>query len=95
MNQYGGEISFHLKMTKEGENIVWTIKLEDEKMLGVMRQWLAEKAVDLLSAVSDFGNLDKNSQIALQTAASLYAKINDARLHPAADEKEIIPEKTN
>jgi len=95
LNQYGGEISLNLKMTKEGENIVWTIRFEDEKMLDLMKQRVAEKAIDLLSAVSDFGNLDKNSQIALQTAASLYAKINDAGSHPATDEKKMIPEKTN
>jgi len=95
LGRYGGEISLNLKMTKEGENIVWTIRFEDEKMLDLMKQRVAEKAIDLLSAVSDFGNLDKNSQIALQTAASLYAKINDAESHPVTDEKKIIPEKTN
>jgi hypothetical protein len=94
LNQYGGEISFDLKMTKEGENILWILRFQDEKLLDLMKQRVAEKAVDLLSAVSDFGNLDKNSQIALQTVASLYAKINDARNHPMADEKEVIPEKT-
>jgi hypothetical protein len=95
LNQYGGEISFDLKMAKEGENIVWTVMFEDEKFLDLMKQRVAEKAVDLLSAVSDFGNPDKNSQIALQTVASLYAKINEARNHPASDEKKIIPEKAN
>lgn len=91
LNHYGGELSFDLKMTKEGENIVWTVMFEDEKFLDLMKQRVAEKAVDLLSAVSDFGNLDKNSQIALQTVASLYAKINEAKNHPVADEKKFVP----
>jgi len=95
LNQYGGEICFDLKMTKEGENILWILVFQDEKLLDLMKQRVAEKAVDLLSAIPDFGNLDKNSQIALQTVASLYAKINDAMNHPMADEKKIIPEKAN
>ncbi|MCP4112934.1 MAG: hypothetical protein GY749_46645 [Desulfobacteraceae bacterium] len=86
LKKYGGTIGFDLKIAKTGDNIFWTVTVHNAKLLRLLKYWVAEKSIDLLASISDFGNLDEKSQIALKMVRSLAVKIEAAQNQPIWDE---------
>ena len=76
LNKYGGVIEFHLKIQKEQNGIYWIITIDHKENLNVLKKWIAERSIEIISSVSDFSQLDQTSQIALGAIKSLAAKID-------------------
>ena len=78
LNNYGGSIDFHLTMKKEKNAIYWILTIQNKKHLNVLKKWIAERSIEIISSVSDFSQLDQTSQIALGAIKALTAKIDGA-----------------
>ena len=76
LNKYGGIIEFQIKMKKEKNNIYWILSIQNKNNLKVLKHWIAEKSIEIISNVPDFSKLDKTSQIALTSIKSISAKID-------------------
>ncbi len=84
--KYGGAIEFDLKMAKIADENRWMLTIRNGKLLRVLKFWLGEKSIDLLSSVPDMGKLGKNHQVTLKAVTSLAAKIDTAQDKPLWDE---------
>ena len=76
LNKNGGLIEFHLKIQKEQNAIYWIITIDHKETLNVLKKWIAERSIEIISSVSDFSQLDQTSQIALGAIKSLAEKID-------------------
>jgi len=63
LDKYGGAIEINLKIAKIGDENRWIITIRNTKLLRVLKFWLGEKSIDLLSSVPDMGKLDKKHQM--------------------------------
>jgi len=81
VKKYGGEAEFGLKMTKKGDEIVWTVTITNPKLIEVLGYWTAEKSAELVNSL-DINNLDATSKLALATMKSLNEKVTYAQKNP-------------
>lgn len=86
LDKYGGAIEFDLKMAKIADENRWMVTIHNGKLLRVLKFWIGEKSIDLLSSVPDMGNLDKKHQMSLEAVTSLATKIDTAQEQPIWDE---------
>ena len=84
LQKYGGGADFCLRMTKEAEEIVWTVTITDPKLIEVLTYWAAEKSAELVNSLN-VDSLDAQSKLALNTVKSLNQKIAYAKDNPVWD----------
>jgi hypothetical protein len=84
INKYGGDADFNTHMEKERGRVVYTITIENPRLIEIMGYWAAEKSAELLNSV-DFNNLDDKARLSLEATKSLNAKIKYAQANPIWD----------
>lgn len=84
LKKYGGGADFCLRMTKEAEEIVWTVTITNPKLIEVLGYWAAEKSAELVNSLN-VDSLDAQSKLALNTVKSLNQKIAYAKDNPVWD----------
>ncbi|MDM8550391.1 hypothetical protein QUF72_09945 [Desulfobacterales bacterium HSG2] len=86
LKKHGGAIEFDLKVAKIADENRWMVTIHNGKLLRVLKFWLGEKAIGLLSSVPDIGNLNKKYQTSLKAVTSVAAKTDKAQEQPIWDE---------
>lgn len=84
LKKYGGGADFCLRMTKEAEEIVWTVTITDPKLIEVLTYWAAEESAELLNSLN-IDSLDADGKLSLNAIKSLNEKISNAKKNPVWD----------
>lgn len=82
--KYGGSGDFHLKMAKEGSNVVWNVTVDNPRLMELLSIFVGEKTIKLVQSL-DPNNLDPNQKIALEAIKSLSRKMEEAQKNPLWD----------
>ncbi len=97
VGKYGGTADFAATVAKDGNDVVWTVRIDNPRLIEVWEYWMTEKTAELVNLL-DFENLDPSGKSALATAKSINAKIARARANPIWDPVKIsglVAEKDN
>jgi len=81
VEQYGGTADFDVRLERDGEQLAWTVTIEDPRLIKVWTYWMNEKTADIVNA-TDFSELTGESEVALRTAQAVNAKLAQARANP-------------
>ncbi|MCI0540800.1 MAG: hypothetical protein L0Z50_36840 [Verrucomicrobiales bacterium] len=82
--KYGGSGEFRLKMAKELNEVVWTVTIDNARLMELLGIFLGEKTMKLVQTL-DPDNLDANQKLALKAVKSLTQKIERAQKNPVWD----------
>lgn len=84
VRKYGGTADFAVGLAKDGNDVSWTVKIEDPRLMEVWEYWMAEKTAELVNML-DFDKLNSAAKSALATVKSVNAKVALARANPIWD----------
>ncbi len=84
INKYGGDATFAVRIAKSGNDVTYTIAIQNPKLMEIIGYWAAEKSAELLNSV-DFNNLNGKDKLSLEVTKSLNAKIKYAQENPIWD----------
>ena len=84
INQYGGQLDFKVKMSRENNVVVWTITIDKPRLIEAWSHWLAEKSLGLIGSMNP-DSIDVEVRTALRTVKSLAAKLDSAKNNPVWD----------
>ncbi len=82
--KYGGSGEFKLKMAKEGNEVVWTVTIDNPRLMELLPIFVGEKTIKLIQGL-DLNNLDPNQKLALEVIKSLTQKLEYAQRNPVWD----------
>lgn len=96
--KYGGSGDFKLQMAKEGNEVAWTVTIDNPRIMELLGIFVGEKTVKLVQGL-DAASIDPSERLALQTIKSLSQKMDYARTNPVWDKVKlsgvVIEEGTN
>ena len=84
LKKYGGGAEFNIRMAKEGDEMVWTIRITNQKLIEVLGYWTAEKSAQLINSL-DTNNLDAAAKLTLGSMKSVNQKVAHAQTSPKWD----------
>jgi len=84
VRKYGGTADFSVALARDGNDVSWTIKINDPRLMEVWEYWMAEKTAELVNLL-DFDNLNPTAKAALATVKSINGKMAQARANPIWD----------
>ena len=84
VRKYGGTADFSVALAKDGNDVSWTIKISDPRLMEVWEYWMAEKTTELVNLL-DFDNLNPTAKAALATVKTINAQMAQARANPIWD----------
>lgn len=85
VERYGGWAEFDVRIdATDGGDPVWTVTIDDPRMLEVWQQWMAQSTTELVGLV-DFERLDRAAVAAMATTQSVNAKVEQALASPIWD----------
>lgn len=79
--KYGGSGDFRLRMTKEGNEVMWTVTIDNPRLMELLGVFVGEKTIKLVQEL-DVEHLNPTHKIALGSIKSLTQKLEYARLNP-------------
>ena len=82
--KYGGSGDFKLSMAKAGNEIEWTVTIDNPRLMELMGIFLGERTVKLVQGL-DPENIDANQKSELTAIKSLTAKLDAAQKNPIWD----------
>ncbi len=82
--KYGGSGEFRLQMAKRGDAVVWTVTIDNPRLMELLGIFVGEKTMKLVQSL-DPNNLDANQKLALEAVKSLTQKLEDAQKYPVWD----------
>ena len=86
--KYGGGADFHLKIAKQGNEVVWTITIDNARLMELLGIFVGEKTMKLVQSL-DLNSIDPNQKIALEAIKSLTLKMEHAQKNPVWDSLKI------
>ncbi len=86
--KYGGGSSFMLTMSKEGNDVVWTVTIDNPRLMELVGIFVGEKAVKLVQGL-DLDKIDPGEKIALQAIKTLSQKLEAAQKNPVWDKVKV------
>ena len=84
LTKYGGSGDFKLLMAKVGNEVVWTVTIDNPRLMELLGIFVGEKTVKLVQGL-DLENIDSNQKIALTAIKSLTVKLDAAQQNPVWD----------
>jgi len=82
--KYGGSGDFKLEMAKEGNEVAWTVTIENPRIMELLGIFVGEKTIKLVQGL-DPARLEPTEKIALETIKSLTKKLEEAQKNPVWD----------
>ena len=82
--KYGGSGDFKLSMARVGTDVVWTVTIDNPRLMELLGIFVGEKTVKLVQGL-DPENIDSNQKITLSAIKSLTAKLDAAQKNPVWD----------
>lgn len=79
--KYGGSGDFHLRMAKEGNEVVWTVTIDNPRLMELLGIFVGEKTLKLVQGL-DPTRIELNEKIALQAIKTLSQKLESAQKNP-------------
>jgi hypothetical protein len=82
--KYGGSGDFQVTMAKEGNDVTWTVTLDNPRQMELLGIFVGEKTVKLVQGL-DPDSIDPSEKVALAAIKSLTQKMEYARKNPVWD----------
>ena len=79
--KYGGGGDLKLFMAKVGDEVFWTVTIENPRLMELLNIFLGESTIKFLQGL-DPENIDPNQKTALAVIRSLTAKLDSAQKNP-------------
>jgi hypothetical protein len=79
--KYGGSGDFQLRMAKEGNEVVWTVTIDNPRMMELLGIFVGEKTLKLVQGL-DPNRIELNEKIALEAIKTLSQKLEYAQKNP-------------
>lgn len=84
VKKYSGSADFRVRIQSTADGLIWTVHVENNKMLEVWGFWMVEKTAEFVSRL-EIDEITKEERAALQVVQSVNAKIKHARANPVWD----------
>ena|ERR1017187_1054571 len=82
--KYGGSGDFQLQMAKEGNDVTWTVTIDNPRLMELLGIFVGEKTVKLVQGL-DPNNIAPSEKVALEAIKSLTQKMEYAQKNPIWD----------
>jgi hypothetical protein len=82
--KHGGSGDFQVTMAKEGNNVAWTLTIDNPRLMELLGIFVGEKTVKLVQGL-DPNSIDPSEKVALEAIKSLTQKMEYARKNPIWD----------
>lgn len=96
--KYGGSGEFKLRMAKEGNEVLWTVTIDNPRLMELLGIFIGEKTVKVVQNL-DPNRIDPSEKVAFQAIKSLSQKLDFAQKNPLWDSVTlagtVLPEGTN
>src|ERR1017187_3599024 len=82
--KYGGSGDFQLQMAKEGNDVTWTVTIDNPRLMELLGIFVGEKTVKLVQGLNP-NSIDPSEKVALEAIKSLTQKMEYAQKNPIWD----------
>jgi hypothetical protein len=82
--KYGGSEDFQVTMAKEGNDVTWTVTIDNPRLMELLGIFVGEKTVKLVQGLNP-NSIDPSQKVALEAIKSLTQKMEYARKNPIWD----------
>jgi len=82
--KYGGSGHFQVTMAKEGNDVTWTVTMDNPRLMELLGIFVGEKTVKLVQGLNP-NSIDPSEKVALEAIKSLTQKMEYARKNPIWD----------
>jgi hypothetical protein len=86
--KYGGSGDFQLKMAKDGNDVTWTVTIDNPRLMELLGIFVGEKTVKLVQGLNP-NSIDPSEKVALEAIKSLTQKMEYAQKNPIWDSVKI------
>ena len=82
--KYGGSGDFQVTMAKEGNEVTWTVTIDNPRLMELLGIFVGEKTVKLVQGLNP-NSIDPSEKVALEAIKSLTQKMEYAQRNPIWD----------